>query len=203
LVAEISLRAWCSNRHLAENLPVGQGGADFILEENTNLKVSCISGPTPPRDPVTFTSEGTGAQNHRTTAEWRLINMLSLNHMGLSSKGASDSAATLREVLSLFANLADSATERRIRGIKSVESRPINRRVRQRDGAGVARGLEVTVTCDEKSFEGSGIFLLGAILDQFFNEYVSLNTIVQTRIASTERGIVGKWPVRFGKRPEL
>lgn len=202
-VAEISLRAWCSNRHLAENLPVGQGGADFILEENTNLKVSCISGPTPPRDPVTFTSEGTGVQNHRTTAEWRLINMLSLNHMGLSSKGASDSAATLREVLSLFANLADSATERRIRGIKSVESRPINRRVRQRDGAGVARGLEVTVTCDEKGFEGSGIFLLGAILDQFFNEYVSLNTIVQTRIASTERGIVGKWPVRFGKRPEL
>ena len=59
------------------------------------------------------------------------------------------------------------------------------------------------MTCDEKAFEGSGIYLLGAILDQFFNEYVSLNTIVQTRIASTERGIVGTWPVRFGKRAEL
>ena len=202
-VAEVSLRAWCSNRHLAEHLPVGKGGADFILEEMTNLKVTCINGPTPPRDPVTFVSDAAATQSHRSTASWRLINMLSLNHMGLTSKGTEDSAAALREVLSLFANLGDTATERRIRGIKSVESRPINRRVRQKDGAGVARGLEITVTCDEKAFEGSGIFLLGTILDQFFNEYVGLNTIVQTRIASNERGLVGTWPVRFGKRPEL
>ncbi len=40
--------------------------------------------------------------------------------------------------------------------------------MRQRSGIGAARGIEVTVTLDEKAFEGSGAFLLGAILDRFF-----------------------------------
>ena len=202
-VAEVSLRALCSNRHLAEHLPVGQGGADFILEDKTDLKVFCINGPTPPRDPVTFSRGESGAQNERSTAAWRLINMLSLNHLGLSARGTDDSAAALREMLSLFANLSDAATERRIRGIKSVECKPINRRVRQRNGAGVVRGLEITVTCDEKDFEGSGVFLLGAILERFFMEYAGLNSVVQTVVVSSERGVIKRWPVRLGKKIEL
>ena len=144
-----------------------------------------------------------GAHGQQSTAAWRLINMLSLNHFGILKDGTTDSAAALREVLSLFANLSDSATERRIRGIKTVESRPINRRVRQRNGTGVVRGLEISVTCDERAFEGSGLFLLGAILDRFFSEYVSLNTVVQTVMVSSERGVIGRWPVRFGRKSEL
>ena len=202
-VAEVSVRAYCSNRHLAEHLPVGKGGADFFLEDKTSLKVSCLGKPTPPRDPVTFSSDAQGAVGQQSTASWRLVNMLSLNHFGLLKEGTEDSAAALREMLSLFANLADATTERRIRGIRAVASRPINRRVRQKNGAGVVRGLEVTVTCDEKAFEGSGVFLLGAILDRFFCEYVSFNTVVQTVIASSDRGIVGRWPVRFGRKAEL
>jgi type VI secretion system protein ImpG len=201
--AEISLRALCSNRHLAEHLPVGQGGADFILEDNTDLKVSCIGKPTPPRDPVVFNHDDQGASGQQSTAAWRLINILSLNHFGILKDGTTDSAAALREVLSLFANLSDSATERRIRGIKTVESRPINRRVRQRNGTGVVRGLEIRVTCDERAFEGTGLFLLGAILDRFFSEYVTLNTVVQTVLVSSERGVIGRWPVRFGRKSEL
>ena len=94
--------------------------------------------------------------------------MLSLNHLGLVERGAGKNAAALREMLSLFADLRDSATERKIRGIRSVDSRPVVRRVRERTGSGAARGIEVTVTLDEKAFEGSGAFLLGAILDRFF-----------------------------------
>lgn len=202
-VAEVSLRALCSNRHLAEHLPVGQGGADFILEEKTDLKVFCISGPTAPRDPVTFGRGQSAALDEHSTAAWRLINMLSLNYLGLSNRGTEDSAAALREMLSLFANLSDAATERRIRGIKSVNCKPINRRVRQRNGAGVARGLEVSVTCDEKAFEGSGVFLLGAILERFFMEYAGLNAVVQTVILSSERGVIKRWPVRLGKKADL
>lgn len=202
-VAEVSLRALCSNRHLAEHLPVGQGGADFILEGKTDLTVFCISGPTPPRDPVTFSRGESGAPNECSTAAWRLINMLSLNHLGLTARGTNDSAAALREMLSLFANLSDAATERRIRGIKSVECKPINRRVRQRNGAGVVRGLEIVVTCDEKDFEGSGVFLLGAILERFFTEYAGLNSVVQTVLVSSERGVIKRWPVRLGRKIEL
>ena len=103
---------------------------------------------------------------------WRLINILSLNHLGLVERGAGQNGQSLREMLSLFADLTDSATERRIRGMRSVDSRPIVRRLRQRTGIGAARGIEITVTLDEKAFEGSGVFLLGAILDRFFAEYV-------------------------------
>ena len=51
-VAELSLRALCSNRHLTEHLPVGRGTADFQLLADTELKVLCVDGPTPPREPV-------------------------------------------------------------------------------------------------------------------------------------------------------
>ncbi len=202
-VAELSIRALCSNRHLAEHLPVGQGGADFVLEERSSLKIFCISGPTPPRDPVTFAGGDLGTHESHSTSAWRLVNMLSLNQYGLTGRGTSDSGSALREMLSLFANLSDSAIERRIRGIKSVESNPINRRVRQRNGAGVARGLEIIVTVDEKAFEGSGVFLLGAVLDRFFMEYAGLNSVVQTVIVSNERGMIKRWPVRLGKKTEL
>ena len=48
-IAEISLRALCSNRHLPEHLPIGEGGADFRLLDNTKLDVHCVAGPTPPQ----------------------------------------------------------------------------------------------------------------------------------------------------------
>ncbi len=202
-VSEISLRALCSNRNLTEHLPVGQGGADFILEDKTNLKVTCLIGPTPPRDAVTMATNSEGGKDRNTTTSWRLINMMSLNHLGLSGGGSSDSASALREMLSLFVSSADAITERRIRGIQKVESRPINRRVRQKNGTGIVRGLEIQITIDEKSFEGSGIFLLGAVLDRFFMEYAGINNVVQTVIYSTERGLVMRWPVRIGKKVEL
>jgi len=37
--------------------------------------------------------------------------------------------------------------------------------------SGTARGLEVTVTINEKAFEGTGAFLLGAVLERYFAEY--------------------------------
>ena len=201
-VAELSVRALCSNRHLTEYLPVGMGGAEFILEEKTNLKVACVSGPTLPRDPILMNAKNSGPADVNTSA-WKLISLLSLNHLGLSGRGTDDSAASLRELLSLFANLDDASTERRIRGIVSVESKPINRRIRQKSGAGVVRGLEITITFDEKAYEGSGIFLMGAVLDRFFVEYVGINNVVQTVIKSLERGIVMRWPARMGRRVEL
>ena len=202
-IGELSVRALCSNRHLTEHLPVGQGGADFILEDRTTLKVNCVVGPTLPRDSIVTDPESRTHHATGGTSAWRLISMLSLNHLGLSGYGTQDSAASLREILSLFANHSNAAIARRIQGILAVESRPINRRVRQRNGAGVVRGLQITVTFDEKHFEGSGVFLLGAILDQFFAEYVGLNTVVETVVRSTERGEIMRWPAKLGRRHHL
>lgn len=202
-VAELSVRALCSNRHLTEHLPTGKGGADFRLIDNVSLAVACLAGPTPPREPIVSQLKLRAGTASTGVVAWRLINLLSLNQLGLVQRGAGANGEALRELLSLFADLADSATERRIRGIKSVDSRPVVRRFPQRAGTGAARGLEITVLLDEKAFEGSGVFLLGAVLDRFFAEYAAMNHFTQTVIRTGERGEVMRFPPRAGSRRVL
>ena len=103
----------------------------------------------------------------------------------------------------MFADMNDIATERRIRGIHTVDSRPVVRRVRERSGVGAARGIEVTVSIDEKAFEGTGAFLLGAVLDRFLAEYSGFNHFTQTVIRSIDRGEIMRWPPRMGTRKAL
>ncbi|MGY3466448.1 type VI secretion system VasI/ImpG family protein [Bradyrhizobium sp. LM6.11] len=202
-VAELSVRALCSNRHLTEHLPVGQGGADFRLLDDTSLDLMCVAGPTPPREPVVAQLRSRSEIANSGIVSWRLINMLSLNYLGLVERGGGKNAAALREMLSLFADQFDDATERKIRGVRSIESRPVVRRVRERTGSGAARGLEITVTLDEKAFEGSGVFLLGAVLERFFADYSGFNTFTQTVISTPERGEIMRWPPRMGTRRPL
>jgi type VI secretion system protein ImpG len=134
---------------------------------------------------------------------WRLINMLSLNQLGLVERGAGKDGQSLREMLGMFGDLADSATERKIRGVRSVDSVPAVRRVHRRGGSAIARGVEITVTLDEKAFEGSGAFLVGAILDHFFAEYAAINHFTQTVIRTVERGEIMRWSARIGMRRPL
>ena len=202
-VAELSMKTLCSNRHLTESLPVGDGGADFRLLDDTELNLRCIAGPTPPTEPIAGHLRSRSEIASTGTVTWRLINMLSVNHLGLVSRAAAKNAQSLREVLALFADLRDAAVERRIEGVRALDSKPIVRRIRRETGVGAARGLEVTVTIDERAFEGSGAFLLGAVLDRFFAEYVSMNSFTQTVIRSVERGEIMRWPVRLGSRRSL
>ena len=173
------------------------------LIDNVTLNIDCLAGPTAPREPVVGQLRSRGETAHTGVVAWRLVNMLSLNHFGLVRRGAGRNAQALREMLSMFGELSDGVTERRIRGVRAVDSRPIVRRVRQRSGIGAARGIEITVTIDEKAFEGAGIFLLGAVLDRFFAEYSGLNHFTQTVIRSVERGDIMRWPPRMGTRKPL
>jgi len=199
-VSELSVRALCSNRHLAELLPIGESGADFSLADAGALNVICLAGPTRPREPVVAQLRGRSEVLFSGAVSWRLISVLSLNPLGLVGARAGRGGEALRETLMLFADLADSAVERRIRGVRSVDSRPVVRRLRRRTGTGAARGTEVTVTLDDKAFEGTGPFLLGAILDRFLAEYASLNHFTQTVIRTAERGEILRGPPRVGGR---
>jgi type VI secretion system protein ImpG len=200
---ELSVRALCTNRHLPEHLPAGRGGVDFMLVEDTTVQITAIAGPTKPREPVVSQHRGRSETVSTGTAAWRVINMLALNHLGLVERGAGGDGRMLKETLFLFSDLSDGTSERRIRGIRSIDSRPVVRRVQQKSGSGIARGIEVTVLMDEKAFEGSGVFLLGSILDHFFAQYAHINHFTQTVIRSTERGEVKRFPPRIGTRGVL
>ena len=202
-VAELSVQALCTNRHLPEHLPVGDGGADFRFLDDVQLEVRCVAGPTRPMEPVLTSMAGKTEGASIGDVAWRVINMLSLNHLGLVQRAGGESAKSLKEILALFADMSDSATERKIRGVRSIDARPIVRRIRRADGVGAARGTEITLLIDDKSYEGSGPFLIGAVLDRFFSEYVGLNHFTQTVIRTTERGEIMRWPPRLGARSDL
>jgi len=202
-ISELSVRALCTNRHLTEHLPVGAGGADFRLVDDFTLDLVCVSGPTAPGEPVISQMRGRSEAAHTGNVTWRLVNMLSTNHLGLVERGAGRNAQALQEILSMFGEVSDNVTERRIHGVRKVDSRPIVRRIRQRAGIGAARGIEITVTIDERAFEGTGIFLLGAVLDRFFAEYSGFNHFTQTVVRSVERGEVMRWSPRMGTRRPL
>ena len=65
------------------------------------------------------------------------------------------------------------------------------------------RGLEITLNLDESAFEGTGVFLLGMVLEQFFAQFVSINSFTETVLTSNDRGEIMRWPMRLGQRPLL
>ncbi|MEM7212600.1 MAG: type VI secretion system baseplate subunit TssF [Pseudomonadota bacterium] len=202
-ISELSVRALCSNRHLPEHLPIGETGADFLLLDNDQIRIRAATQPTKPREPVITGMIDRTRPNYTGENTWRLVNMLAMNHLGLVQKRAGEGARAIKDILSLFADLTDSVTERRIRGVRSVSSKPVTRRVRVQHGMSTARGLEITVTIEDNAFEGSGVFLLGAVLDRFFAEYVSMNHFTETVIRTPDRQEIMRWPPRAGMRHNL
>lgn len=200
-VKRLQIRLLCSNRHLPMYLPIAQGGADFQLNDDTTIALRCIHGPTTPRESITVQDQNAP---HRATAgpvKWRLISYLAMGFLGLDNRGSRDEAAALRELLSIFADIASPVTERQLSGLKSVSSRPITRTIRRGGGFHPARGTEITLTFDERAFEGSGVFLMGAMLDRFLAEYASVNSFTQVVIRTEQRGVIKSWPPRSGQGP--
>lgn len=188
-VRQLGVETLCTNRDLPLRMPVGRGRTDFTMEQGAPVdSVRCIAGPTGPKPSF---AEGEFA--------WRVISHLSLNYMSLADS-AEEGAAALRELLKLYADTADPAVRKQVDGVKHVKRRPITRRVATPGPIAFARGLEVSLSLDEPAFEGSGVFLLGAVLEQFFAKYVSINSFTETVVTTPDRGEIMRWPARVGLR---
>ncbi|MDF3605042.1 type VI secretion system baseplate subunit TssF [Paracoccus sp. DMF-8] len=194
----LQIKTLCSNRHLPSYLPIA-GSNDFHMTNDVGISLDCVAGPTRPREPLTEVDREGPHRMTQGDVQWRLISYLGLNHFGLDDRGSGDGASALRECLSLFSDPSDNVADAQIGGIRDLTTRPVVRSIRREDGYFPARGLEITVTLDEAAFEGSGIILLGAVLDRFFAEYASINSFTQTVIVSQQRGVVRKWPPRNGR----
>lgn len=198
----LHIRTLCSNRHLPTTLPLARSD-DLHMDDDQKLRLRCVNGPTPPREAMTETELSGPHRTQQGDVYWRLISYLSLNHFGLDDRFGRDGAASLREILSLFADLSDNVTQAQIAGITDLAVRPITRSIRRPEGFFPARGLEISITYDETAFEGSGIVPLAAVLDRFFAEYISINSFSQTVTISKQRGMLRRWPPRSGRGPLL
>jgi type VI secretion system protein ImpG len=192
---QLSIETLCTNRDLPLQMPVGKGDSDFTMDLSAPVgSIRCVKGPTRP-GPSPAHAEGEVA--------WKLINHLSLNYLSLMDDDQRQGAAALREMLSLYADKSDPAIRKQVEGVRSVSSRQVTRRIPVPGPISFGRGLEVTVEFDDSAFEGSGIFLLGSVLERFFARYVSINSFTETIVRSHERGEVMRWPVRIGQRQIL
>ena len=185
---QLALETLCTNRDLPLHMPLGQGATDFTLQSGAPVEsIRCVAGPSPPRP----------SSAHGDTT-WRLISHLSVNYLSLADSPDRKGAASLRELLSLYADLAEAHARREIEGVMSSATQPVIRHLPVKGVHAFARGIEVTVTCDETGFAGSGAFVLGSVLDRFFARAVSINSFTETVLKTIQRGEVMRWPPRTG-----
>ena len=200
---QLGIRALCTNRHLPIQMTKGIGAKDFEIEKISAPVVSTriLSGPTKPH-PSVVVSGGAAEDQHTPSGRfaWRLISHLSLNYLSLLDRGAETGAEALRDILKLYVDPNDRQSLKQIDGVRSVRCQPITRRVQTPGPITFARGLEITLLLDESAFEGQGVFVLGAVLDEFFARYVSLNSFTETVLTTVQRKEVMRWPARIGRR---
>jgi type VI secretion system protein ImpG len=187
---QLGVEALCSNRDLPIFMPLGQGESDFSLEQAAPCSsIHSIKSFSPPR---TNCAEG--------KLRWRAIDHLSLNYLSLIKSDGAGNASILREILSLYAETHNLQIQKQLEGIKSVDSRPITRRILASGYPSFVRGIEITVTLEENQFAGTGVFLFGVILDQYFSRFIAINSFTETVIKTMERGEIIRWPARTGTR---
>jgi len=190
---QLSVQTLCTNRDLALQMPVGTGKTDFSVESGAPLaSIRCLTGPTPPR-----------ASHAEGDPTWRLISHLSLNYVSLGDGESDRGLRALRDLLALYGDTGSPATRKQIEGVRELRTAGVMRRLDRPGPIAFGRGVEVTVACDDSSFEGGSVFLLGAVLERFFGKYVSINSFTETVIRTDQRGEVMRWPARTGRGPLL
>jgi type VI secretion system protein ImpG len=154
--------------------------------------VQTVAGPSRPYEPL---ADGAVA--------WRAISHLSLNYLSLVNSTPHEGAASLRDLLELYAPAADASARKQMEGVRSVGVSPVVRRLQGPGPLAFGRGLEITLTVDDLAFEGASAFLLGSVLHRFFTRYVSLNSFTETVLRSEGRGELTRWTPEWGTRPTL
>lgn len=189
LVSQLGVTALCSNRDLPLLLSVGTND-DLHFEGSFPVQgIRCLKGPTRPVAPV-----------HEGETPWRLLSHLQLNYLSLVDGQARDGAAGLREVLSLYGLDPRSPLHKQVEGLVSVTTAPAICRVPVPGPIAFGRGLEVRLTMDERAFEGSGIMVMGTVLEHFLARHATLNSFVQLVLHSQSRGEIKRWKPRIGRR---
>lgn len=195
----VVVRTTCTNRNLPDQLQRLGDQLQLRLEAAAPLSgIRCVRTPTRTLRPPL-----------RRRAYWRLLSHLSLNHLSISD--AVEGLDALKEILRLY-DFSDTKADAQlaavnrmlIEGIVGLSSRQVVGRVGTAATGGFALGVEVTATFDEKSYVGTGVFLVASVLERFLGQYASINSFTQL-VAKTGQGegVLKKWPPRAGELPLL
>jgi type VI secretion system protein ImpG len=187
---QVAVSVLVTNRDLSLIMPLG-GDSDFTLVSSAPVAgIRVVRGPSRPTPAI--------AERDVT---WRLISHLSLNYLALTDLGPAEGARALRELLDLYAALAEPTVRKQIEGITSMAIQSVTRRLPGKGPLVFGRGLAGRITVDEAQFSGMNPFLFGAVLEEFFARHVSMNSFTELTLDVASSGKLHTWPPRFGTRP--
>lgn len=191
-VRELGFRGLCTNGGLPQFMPRSIGGTDFIpvdLSGPFEPEIRCLTGPTVPAD-----------ARLGDASLWELIRHLTINYLSLGEGGERKAAAALQAALEMYFDSRRSALKRQVDGLQCLSVSPVVSRIPIPGPIVFGRGVEVSLEFDDEAFSGSSVFLLGLVLSEFFNRYVSINSFAQTVIRTRQRGTVTRWKANIGTR---
>lgn len=185
---QLEVLAMCTNRDLPLLLPTSGNDVFHLPDGGPVNSIKTLVTPTRPRPTL--------AQGD---SSWRLISHLSLNYLSIADTTMGGGAEALREIVGIYAPLGDKALEKQLEGIISLTSKPIVRRLSDEVLSTAVRGIEIKMEMDESFFEGTGVYVLGAVMETFFRRYVSINSFTETVLSTHQRGDIARWKARTGQ----
>ena len=130
-----------------------------------------------------------------------MISHLTLNYLSLVNSDEQKGAAALREMLSLYAEIADPATRKQVQG-SSIDPLAAGAasaaRVPVRSPSGAASSSPWSAM--KQRSRAAACSLLAAVLERFFAKYVSINSFTETVLKTVQRGEIMRWPPTTGQR---
>ena len=180
----VGVELTCTNRRLPEALRAG------------DVRMPSDSSPSFVQFKNLGVPTASGAPSLGGDLPWRLVSHLALNYVPLASVDA------LRGVLELYhAHIqrdprALRAHQRRLQGVSSVRSEPVEALV----GGALLRGTAITLEVLEDHFGGDGdLYLFATILNEFLSLHATMNTFTQVTVQGLQKGEVLAWPHRIGR----
>jgi len=131
---------------------------------------------------------------------WQLIRQLSLNYLPFTGVTAPAGAEALRELLHLYTRGDDPQAATQINSLTGCRTEAVTRRLKGDGLLNYGRGVRCTLTIDEQGFSGCSPWLFGLVMENYLSRHAAINVFTETWLWSVQRGCIGQWPARPGKR---
>jgi type VI secretion system protein ImpG len=193
-VRHLKALAWATNRDLP--LLVPHDGIDDLdspdsLSDEGIASIGLIRPPSPPKPPFAE------SENAR-----RLVRPLNFNHLRFTEMNRRQGGQALRDLLRRFLTEDDRRSQQQIQGLVGVTTEPFQHLLPGNGPMVFGPGLACVLTVDEAHFSGVSPYLLGLLLERYFAQRVSMNSVSRTELHSMQRGRIMRWPTHLGPRGE-
>lgn len=180
----ISLELTCTNRLLPRELRVG----DICVHADNTPDSVMFANITPVIPSFTPPLEG--------DMLWRLLSNMSLNYVSLTDVQALRAVLTAYDFRAPHDRPRARILEKTLKGMVRVSCAETDRIY---SGLPV-RGAQTRLVLDQRAFGSEGaMFLFGAVLNEFFALYATVNSFHQLIIEESARGEEYHWAARLGR----